>query len=221
VEDNTPPVITCPPSDTLYTTMTSCGAVVGPNATAFDNCGVPIVTQVGNLSYLVGSVFPANDSPHLINFKATDFAGNVSTCSFSVLVRDTIPPVITNCPSSDIVVYAENNSCSKVVDYGTIEQGADGVREFVFTNTGKSPLIISNAVGSCGCTVPTWPKEPIKPGQKAAIKVKYDTKRIGAINKSVTITSNATEPTKIIRIKGTVVAPKTSPIKEAVGAPAN
>ena len=109
----------------------------------------------------------------------------------------------------------------EVVDYGTIEQGADGVREFVFTNTGKSPLIISNAVGSCGCTVPTWPKEPIKPGQKAAIKVKYDTKRIGAINKSVTITSNATEPTKIIRIKGTVVAPKTTPTKEAVGAPAN
>lgn len=109
----------------------------------------------------------------------------------------------------------------EVVDYGTIEQGADGVREFVFTNTGKTPLIISNAVGSCGCTVPTWPKEPIKPGQKSTIKVKYDTKRIGAINKSVTITSNATEPTKIIRIKGTVVAPKTSPTKEAVGAPVN
>ena len=107
------------------------------------------------------------------------------------------------------------------VDYGTIEQNADGIRYFVFTNTGKEPLIISNAKGSCGCTVPTWPKEPIKPGQKAAIKVKYDTKRIGAINKSVTITSNATEPTKIIRIKGTVVAPKTTPTKEAVGAPAN
>lgn len=102
---------------------------------------------------------------------------------------------------------------TEVIDYGTIEQGADGVREFKFTNTGNEPLIISNARGSCGCTVPTWPKEPIKPGESSVIKVKYDTKRIGTINKSVTITSNAKEPTKVIRIKGTVIAPKTSPVK--------
>ncbi|MCB9360100.1 MAG: DUF1573 domain-containing protein [Flavobacteriales bacterium] len=109
---------------------------------------------------------------------------------------------------------------TEVVDYGTIEQGADGVREFVFTNTGKEPLIISNSRGSCGCTVPTWPKEPILPGEKSVIKVKYDTKRLGAINKSVTITSNASEPTKVIRIKGNIIAPKTTPVKEnATGAP--
>ncbi|PCJ23908.1 MAG: hypothetical protein COA97_10745 [Flavobacteriales bacterium] len=106
-----------------------------------------------------------------------------------------------------------------VIDYGTIEQGADGVREFKFTNTGKEPLIISNARGSCGCTVPTWPKEPIKPGESSVIKVKYDTKRLGAINKSVTITSNAATPTKVIRIKGKIIAPQTSPVKENAGAP--
>ena len=108
---------------------------------------------------------------------------------------------------------------SEVVDYGTIEQGADGVREFKFTNTGKEPLLISNARGSCGCTVPTWPKEPIKPGESSVIKVKYDTKRLGAINKSVTITSNAAQPTKVVRIKGKIIAPQTSPVKEATGAP--
>lgn len=108
---------------------------------------------------------------------------------------------------------------SDVVDYGTIEQGADGVREFKFTNTGKEPLLISNARGSCGCTVPTWPKEPIKPGESSVIKVKYDTKRLGAINKSVTITSNAAEATKVVRIKGKIIAPQTSPVKEATGAP--
>ncbi len=108
---------------------------------------------------------------------------------------------------------------SEVVDYGTIEQNADGVRYFTFTNTGKEPLIISNARGSCGCTVPTWPKQPIKPGETAKIKVKYATNRIGVINKSVTITSNASEPTKVIRIKGKVLAPKTSPVKETKGAP--
>ncbi|HEY9082467.1 MAG TPA: DUF1573 domain-containing protein [Vicingaceae bacterium] len=144
--------------------------------------------------------------------------------SLSILLASV---AVINAQTADGATPVQNENAAvltfeeEVVDYGTIEQGADGVREFVFTNTGKSPLIISNAVGSCGCTVPTWPKEPIKPGQKAAIKVKYDTKRIGAINKSVTITSNATEPTKIIRIKGTVVAPKTTPTKEAVGAPAN
>ncbi len=102
----------------------------------------------------------------------------------------------------------------EVIDYGNIQQGANGVREFHFTNTGKEPLIISNARGSCGCTVPTWPKEPIKPGEKGVIKVKYDTKRLGPINKSVTITSNAKTATKVLRIKGNVTQPKTSPEKE-------
>lgn len=95
----------------------------------------------------------------------------------------------------------------EVHDYGTIDQHGDGTCEFKFTNGGDEPLIISNARGSCGCTVPSWPKEPIKPGETSSIKVKYDTKRVGPINKSVTITSNATNaPTKVIRIKGTVKA---------------
>lgn len=104
----------------------------------------------------------------------------------------------------------------EVHDYGTIENGANGECTFEFKNTGNAPLIISNAKGSCGCTVPQWPKEPIAPGATAQIKVKYDTKRAGAINKSVTITSNAVnEPTKVIRIKGNVKAKPTS------GAPVN
>jgi hypothetical protein len=109
---------------------------------------------------------------------------------------------------------------TEVVDYGTIDQGADGVREFVFINTGKEPIVISNVRGSCGCTVPTKPEAPILPGEKGVIKVKYDTKRLGAINKSVTITSNSSEPTKVVRIKGKIIAPQTSPVKTApAGAP--
>ena len=107
---------------------------------------------------------------------------------------------------------------TEVIDYGNIEKGADGVREFKFTNTGKSPLIISNARGSCGCTVPTWPKEPIKPGESSAIKVKYDTNRPGPINKSVTITSNAKTATKVLRIKGNIQVPQTSPEKQVPAA---
>lgn len=95
----------------------------------------------------------------------------------------------------------------EVHDYGTIDQYADGTCEFIFKNTGNEPLVISNARGSCGCTVPEWPKEPIAPGASSVIKVKYDTKRVGVIGKTVTIQSNAVnEPTKTIRIKGNVIA---------------
>jgi hypothetical protein len=108
-------------------------------------------------------------------------------------------------------------------DYGTVKYGADGTCTFEFKNTGNEPLIISTAKGSCGCTVPEWPKEPIAPGAKGTITVKYDTKRPGAINKSVTITSNAVnEPTKVIRIKGNVLpAPESGTPVNNAGAPTN
>lgn len=109
-----------------------------------------------------------------------------------------------------------------VHDYGTIQQNGNGTYEFKFTNTGTEPLTISNAKGSCGCTVPEWPKEPIAPGESGVIKVKYDTKRVGPFGKSVTLQSNAVnEPTKTIRIKGKVEkASSDGPVNNS-GAPAN
>lgn len=107
-------------------------------------------------------------------------------------------------------------------DYGNIAYEANGECEFTITNTGTEDLIISGARGSCGCTVPTYPKEPIAPGQSAAIKVTYDTKRPGNFKKSVTITSNASNnPSKTVYIQGNVgpkpegaapVAPSTGPV---------
>ncbi len=96
---------------------------------------------------------------------------------------------------------------TETLDYGTIENDSDGNREFKFTNVGTEPLIISNAKGSCGCTTPEWPKEPIGPGETAVIKVHYDTKRTGAFEKTVTLTSNAVESAKVLRIKGVVNPP--------------
>ncbi|MCD8528710.1 MAG: DUF1573 domain-containing protein [Chitinophagales bacterium] len=93
----------------------------------------------------------------------------------------------------------------ETINYGTIEQHSDGNREFVFTNTGKEPLIISKCQGSCGCTVPKCPTEPILPGETAKIKVKYATDRLGQFTKTVTVTSNAGEPTKVIKITGNVI----------------
>ena len=93
-----------------------------------------------------------------------------------------------------------------VIDYGTIDKGANGVRDFVFTNTGDAPLIISNVKSTCGCTIPKKPEKPILPGESEKIQVKYDTKRVGFIRKSITVTSNAaSSPTTILKIKGQVV----------------
>src|SRR5690606_2294996 len=65
------------------------------------------------------------------------------------------------------------------VDYGTIEQGSDPYRSFVFENTSAVPVAIKSAKGACGCTEPEYPKEPIMPGQKSEVKVIYDTQRMG------------------------------------------
>ncbi|WP_034046130.1 DUF1573 domain-containing protein [Wocania ichthyoenteri] len=94
---------------------------------------------------------------------------------------------------------------SDTIDYGTIEKGADGVRVFEFTNTGDAPLIISKVSSTCGCTIPKKPEEPILPGKTGKIEVKYDTKRVMPIRKTITVISNAETPTVALKIKGLVV----------------
>ncbi|TSJ41599.1 DUF1573 domain-containing protein [Fluviicola chungangensis] len=99
-------------------------------------------------------------------------------------------------------------------DYGTIENGSNGDCIFTFKNTGNAPLILENVKGSCSCTVPQWPTEPILPGQTGEIKVQYNTSTAGPINKSVTITSNAVnEAVKVVRIKGNVLATKETAVE--------
>lgn len=96
-----------------------------------------------------------------------------------------------------------------VIDFGTLKQGSEAVRTFKFTNTGNSPLIIQSIKGQCGCTsIPdSWPKDPIPPGGSGTFQVKYDTlTRIGAFDKKVTVTSNAGNSPKDVKIKGVVVA---------------
>jgi hypothetical protein len=97
-------------------------------------------------------------------------------------------------------------------DYGTIPQGGNGECEFKFTNSGKEPLVITNCQGSCGCTVPSCPKEPILPGKSGVIKVKYDTNRPGGIYKTVTVNSNAKSGNIVLTIKGNV---EVKPVEEA------
>ncbi|MCL6294258.1 DUF1573 domain-containing protein [Jejuia spongiicola] len=94
---------------------------------------------------------------------------------------------------------------SETIDYGTIEKGSNGVRVFEFTNTGEAPLIISKVSSSCGCTIPKKPEGPILPGATGKIEVKYDTKRVNPIRKTITVISNAETPTVALKIKGLVV----------------
>ena len=103
---------------------------------------------------------------------------------------------------------------NQVIDYGEIAVNSDGNRVFKFKNIGKSPLIIASVKGSCGCTVPTKPEEPIMPGETSEIKVKYATNRVGSFSKTVTITSNAYEPTVVLRIKGRVLEQKSEELQK-------
>jgi hypothetical protein len=88
-------------------------------------------------------------------------------------------------------------------DFGNLQEGDPAEAEFVFTNTGKKPLIIQNVQPGCGCTTPFWSKDPVAPGKTGVIKAAYGTKgRVGTFNKNITVTSTA--GTNVIYIKGTV-----------------
>lgn len=95
--------------------------------------------------------------------------------------------------------------------FGKITQGEKVEHTYVFTNTGDADLIITSAKGSCGCTVPEWPKKPIKPGEKGEINVVFDSEgKKGRQHKKVTIVANTQPSTNVIALSGEVVAPETN-----------
>ena len=98
-------------------------------------------------------------------------------------------------------------------DFGTIAEGPAANIDFTFKNTGKEPLILETVHASCGCTTPTWPKEPVLPGKSATIKASYNTVGPpGPFTKNITVTSNA--GTKVLTIKGSVEKAPTSSVPE-------
>ncbi|MCX7862765.1 MAG: DUF1573 domain-containing protein [Bacteroidales bacterium] len=117
--------------------------------------------------------------------------------------------------STTIVGFSQSDSIKKkhlpyilfektIHDFGTLDYGSDATYEFVFKNTGKQPLIISNCQSSCGCTVPDCPKDPIKKNGIGKIRVRYNTTNVGAFSKTITITSNALNNPVVLTIKGKV-----------------
>ncbi len=139
------------------------------------------------------------------NSEATPSQSNMSE---GIAPIENIPPVTappeelsetSNLPKTSI------NFKQKDHDFGKINQETENKKVFKFTNTGKEPLLISNAVGSCGCTVPEYPKEPIAPGKTGEIVVIYKPgQQKGSQSKTVTLTANTEPTTTVLNIKADV-----------------
>lgn len=89
-------------------------------------------------------------------------------------------------------------------DFGEIVQGTRVEHLFTFTNTGDAPLVITNASSSCGCTIPEYTREPVAPGAKGELLVKFDGSGRGTVNKNITLTTNTEKGMERLRIKATV-----------------
>ena len=118
--------------------------------------------------------------------------------------------LVTNSKTSEIGAEEEGMPAftfdKEEHDFGILIDGEKVTYSFRFTNSGDAPLIISNAKGSCGCTVPNFPKKPIAPGASASIDVTFDSKgRAGKQSKAVTLTANTNPNRKIIRIHSEVI----------------
>ncbi len=111
-----------------------------------------------------------------------------------------------NVESTSTIAYAE-----EVFDFGTITEGEKVTHVFSFTNTGDADLVIVSAKGSCGCTVPEWPKEPIAPGEEGKISVVFNSEgKKGMQNKRVSIVANTEPSTTAVTLKGEVISPETA-----------
>ena len=112
------------------------------------------------------------------------------------------PPVPTG--PTTVMAFSETE-----FEFGTVQDGEKVSHTYKFKNTGNEPLILSDAKGSCGCTVPKWPREPIAPGAEAEIVVEFNSKnKKGKRNQKVTITANTNPPQTFIYLKGEVLAPE-------------
>lgn len=161
---------------------------------------VILITCIALVIYLL---IPKNEAIPQLN----DRVNNKTT------INKTIPKVdkqtaadITTKNKQENPNAPEINFEKTVHDYGTITKDGNGNSEFIFTNKGQTPILLTKVRSSCGCTVPLWPKEPILPSKTGIIKVKYDTKRIGTFSKSITVISNARNSPVVLKIKGNVIS---------------
>jgi hypothetical protein len=148
----------------------------------------------------------------------------VSVCAVAVNAQNNNQPAGTNAPAPQPQAAPQSPAPDpdagefkfkeETHDYGEVMEGPLAETDFEFKNVGKKPIVINEAHGSCGCTVPSWPHEPILPGKKAVIHVAYTTQgRQGMIMKDVTINSNAKQQPMVLHIRGTV---KPKPVDQII-----
>jgi hypothetical protein len=123
-----------------------------------------------------------------------------------------VPVLVSGCkntPESKARTHGEEIWFEEILhNYGEIPVGSDGQWSFVFKNLGKEPIVINRVRSTCGCTVPSWPREPVAPGDSASITVEYNTAQTGTFLKSVFVYSTAANSPVKLQIKGRVVAPE-------------
>ena len=137
----------------------------------------------------------------------------VVSCSSSsadkAITTDLVASPLTANKSAKTVVTPKIEMLETSFDFGEMQQGESVTHDFVLKNIGEGNLIISAAKGSCGCTVPEWPKEPIAQGEEATIKVTFNSAgKSGKQNKTVTLVTNAIPNTKVLTINGNVIVPE-------------
>lgn len=129
---------------------------------------------------------------------------NANNSTDQVAGNDSLAAATIASPDAPIIVFEKD-----IFDFEKINQGESVEHQFKFKNTGKSPLIISNATATCGCTVPEVPKEPIQPGKEGVIKVVFNsTGKDGMQDKVVTVTSNANPTVSTVHLVGEVLTKK-------------
>jgi archaellum component FlaG (FlaF/FlaG flagellin family) len=120
-------------------------------------------------------------------------------------------------PATDNPNQADITFDKETHDFGIVPQNIPATYTFTFKNTGKEPLIITNAAASCGCTTPEWTKEPILPGKKGFVKATFNAATLGTFNKAVNVSSNAKKANVTLYIKGDVKTPAEIPAKDEKG----
>jgi hypothetical protein len=154
--------------------------------------GVVAVTLMVNTYLLVNLDGGNMSTPRPVSNAAANPVSNLDLPAIPEPAKPQLPPTV--------MAFGELDH-----DFGSIDQDTDNKKVFTFTNTGSMPLVIESAKGSCGCTVPSYPKEPIAPGATGEIEVVYKPgKQKGVQNKTVTLVANTEPSSTILKIKADV-----------------
>ncbi len=144
-----------------------------------------------------------------ILFALIVLASCTSTDEKNETSTDLVSNPLTAEKNAEEVVMPEIALDTDVYDFGEIIQGESVSTEFILKNIGEAPLLIRSAKGSCGCTVPEWPREAVGVGESAAIKVTFNSAgKKGKQNKTVTLVTNTIPSTKVLKIIGSVLVPE-------------